>query len=197
MSNVQRSAPQRTPSASLQIICNPPSPPCRLLLLSGRGGEIFGGKCAGHRENHLASTLCSRPVGVPPCRRGASPFPTQRTGPWQLPYLKGSKHSCVHDIISRAVTQSPTPLSDHAVTRPTSSTMVLPKTLRCYSSYSHYFRSDLVREAKTGVRGQGPDGLTPHSMGGIRTGHWARPGRVSQSRTVGPILDLTGRRVTG
>ena len=71
--------------------------------------------------------------------------------------------------------------------------MVRPGTPRRWGGYTCCCCSNPAREAKTGVGGQGPDGLVLRSVGGIRAGDWERPGRILQSRTVGPIFNFICR----
>ena len=78
-------------------------------------------------------------------------------------------------------------LPRHVARPPASSTMVQPNNPRCRGSYACSCRSNPVREAKTGVREKGSDGLALHSVGGVCFGDRGRPRRVLQSRTVGPI----------
>jgi len=69
--------------------------------------------------------------------------------------------------------------------------MVQPSVPHCWGDCACRRHPNFVREAKTGVRRQGPNGLPLHSVGGVRTEDRERPRRVLQSRTVGPNLNRT------
>ena len=69
--------------------------------------------------------------------------------------------------------------------------MVQPNVPHCWGDHACRRHPNLVREAKTRVRMQGTNGLTLHSMGGVRAGDRGRPRRVLQSYAVGLIFNCT------